>query len=220
VTEQNNPAFGQAPQQPQQPPAAPLIPQQAFGDAPAPPAATGEGTFGAAPGAPPVPGEETFGAAPGTAPATGEGTFGAAPGTPLPPGEAFGAAPAPEKKRVNLKIVGVVGAVIVALLIAGIVVLAKNALSGTDTKQAQVGTCIGNLPDVAAGENKAANNAKVLDCTDANAAYKVEGRLENKTQAEAKADDACMAYANAEYTYSAIAPGGKGYVLCLSKIKR
>jgi hypothetical protein len=220
VTEQNNPAFGQAPQQPQQPPAAPLIPQQAFGDAPAPPAAPGEGTFGAAPGAAPVPGEGTFGAAPGTPPAPGEGTFGAAPGTPPPPGEAFGAAPAPEKKRVDLKIVGIVGAVIVALVIAGIVVLAKNVLSGTDTKQAQAGTCIGNLPEVAAGENKAANNAKVLDCADANAAYKVEGRLENKTQAEAKADDACMAYANAEYTYSVIPSGGKGYVLCLSKIKK
>jgi hypothetical protein len=213
VTEQNNPAFGQAPQQPahpQQPPATPLIAQQAFGDAPAPPAASGAGTFGAAPGTAPLPGEGTFGAAPGTAP----------PGTPLPAGEAFGAAPAPEKKGSVLKIVGIVGAIVVALVIAGVVVLAKNALSGPNTKQAQVGNCIGNLPEVAAGENKAANNAKVLDCADANAAYKVEGRLENKTQAEAKADDACMAYANSEYTYSAIPPGGKGYVLCLSKIKK
>ena len=190
MTDQNNPSFGQAPQQP---PAAPVPAQQAFGDAPPPPAAPGEATFGAAPSAPP------------------------------PAGEAFGAAPAPVKKKGGVfKIVGGVVAVVIAICIAGAVYVAKGVLFGDDTKEAQAGDCIGNLPgDVAAGEDKEANDAKVVACTDAAARYKVEGRLENKTEADATSDEICAAYSGAEYVYRAIDDSsGKGYVLCLSAVKK
>jgi hypothetical protein len=189
VTDQNNPSFGQAPQQP---PAAPMPAQQAFGDAPPPPEAPGEATFGAAPSAPPS------------------------------AGETFGAAPAPVKKKGGVaKIIGSVVA-LVAILIAVGVGLAKGALFGGDpTKEAQAGDCIGNLPEVAAGEDKEANDAKVVACTDAAAVYKVEGRLENKTVAEAESAEICAAYSGAEYVYRAIDDGsGKGYVLCLSAVKK
>jgi hypothetical protein len=215
VTEQNNPPFGQPPQvpaqprpapqvpaQPQQPPTAPLSAQQAFGDAPAPPA-SGEGTFGAAPGAPLPPGE----------------AFGAAPGAPPPAGEAFGAAPASGKKKGIGKIIGAAATVILVIVLVVVGILVKQTRSA-NTRQAQTGNCIGNLPTVAQGEDKAANDAKVVDCTAAEAAYKVEGRLENKTEAEAKNQDVCAAYDTAEYVYRAIPSGGKGYVLCLSQIKK
>lgn len=191
MTEQNNP-FGQPPQQP---PSAPLPPQQAFGDAPPPPAAPGEGTFGAAPGFPPP-----------TA------------------GEAFGTAPAPEQKKKGgvAKIIGIVVTVVVVLcLSAGFVLLKSTIFSSDATKKAQTGDCIGNLPQVGEGEDKQAPDAKVVECTSTDAAYKVEGRLENKTEAEATSDEICSAYADALYVYRAIdQSSGKGYVLCLSEVKK
>ena len=216
MTEQNPPS-GQAPQgeQPPQPPQAapappaapaaaapapeapaPQIPHQAFGDAPAPPT-------------------------PPAAPAGGEGTFGAAPGFPPPPaGEAFGAAPAPAKKKSNVvKIVSAVGAIVLATCIAGAAYLVRNGLNSDNTKQAQAGDCIGNLPDVAQGEDKAANGAKVVDCTGSDALYKVEGRLEGKTEAQAKEETVCDAFPAADSWYRAIPSGGTGYVLCLSSVK-
>jgi hypothetical protein len=189
VTDQNNPSFGQAPQQP--PPAAPVPAQQTFGDAPAPPAAPGEATFGAAPSAVP------------------------------PAGEAFGAAPAPVKKKGGVvKIVGIVVAVLIVICLAGVGYLVKDALFGDKTKSAQAGDCIGNVPAVTAGQDKQADNAVVVACTDVSAKYKVLGRVEGKTEAEATDESVCAAYPETDSWFRAIASGGKGYVLCLSEVKK
>jgi len=185
VTEQNNPPFGQAPEQP---PAAPLPPQQAFGDAPTPPAA--EGSFGAAPAAVPPP----------TA------------------GEAFGVAPAPEKKKSNvLKIIGSIVVVLVVLCLAG-GFFAYRSLTSDPTKDAKAGDCIDKPVASSSGDSV---SAKIVACTSTDAAYKVVGRVNDKTEAESGNDsNVCAAFPEVETWYVAIPKGGKGYVLCLTEVSK
>ena len=184
---------------------------------------------------PPQPPQQSFGSAPPPA-----SSAPVPPGTPLPPGapapvssfgeapppaDMFGQAPPPpvvEKKKSNLgKILGIVAAILVVVCVGGIFAV-KNFMSSSDpTKEAKAGTCIGNLPAVGAGEDKEAPNATVVDCGDANAAYKVEGRVDNVTEAQATAQTVCDAFTNTEFQYRAIDSKTKvGYVLCLSQIKK
>jgi hypothetical protein len=208
VTE--NSPLGQAPQepgQPRQPPASPLIARQAFGDAPQPPsAAPGEGTLGAAPAGPSA--SEAFGIAPGAAPPASQ-AFGAAPA----------AAPSEKKKGGIVKIVGAVVAIILALCIAG-VILAIRGFGGDPTKDAKAGDCLGELPAVAVGQKAQVTSAKVVACSDPAATYKVAGRVENATEAQASNQSVCAAYPQIASWYSSIPSGGKGYVLCLAKITK
>jgi uncharacterized protein HemX len=175
----------------------PQQPQQSFGDAPQPPP-------------PPLP------------PAAPGASFGSAP----QPADAFGTPPPPpveqpKKKGGLAKILGGAAAVIVAICVAAGIFAVKNYLNEDATKEAQTGNCIANLPDVAEGEEKEAPNAEVVDCTDAKAAYKVEGRVDNVTESQAGAADVCKAYEAAVATYTAIDPNKKsGYVLCLSEVTK
>ena len=162
---------------------------------------------------PPQVPQQSFGAAP-PAPGGSE-SFGSAPQS----AETVGEAPAKKKGGVG-KIVGVIVAVVVAVCIGGGFFLVRNFLDADATKEATAGSCIANLPAVAEGEDKEANDATVVDCTDATAAYKVEGRLEGKTEDEAKSETICAAYPTAEFVYRAIPAGGTGYVLCLSQITK
>jgi hypothetical protein len=220
VTEQNNPAGPPAQEPPVQPSAqVPAQPAAAEPPAQPEPLAAPQDVSPQEPAAPEIP-QQAFGEAPAPTP-PGDATFGAAPGfPPAPAGETFGAAPAPEKKKSNVvKIVGVVGAIVLALCIAGGAFAVRNILNSDNAKQAQTGDCIGNVPEVAEGQNKEANDAKVVDCASSDALYKVEGRLEDKTEAQAKEDSVCAAFPKADSWYMAIPPGGKGYVLCLSSVK-
>jgi hypothetical protein len=130
------------------------------------------------------------------------------------PAPAAPPAPATSSKA---KTISVVAAVVLVIIIAGAVFLLRG-LNGSSPANAKPGECIGNVPVVTEGEDKEADKAKIVDCASADATYKVEGRLEDKTAAEATADDICSAYPGAESTYRAIPDGGKGVVLCLSPI--
>jgi len=216
VSEQNHPSSDLPPQSPQESfgsAPTPAAPQESFGSAPAAQQSFGSGqTPPSVPAQPPAPEAPAFGAPPAPeAPAFGT------------PAETFGAPPptAPAKKSGIGRIIGIVGVVVVAICVAAGFFVLRNVLNSDSTKQAQQGNCIANLPDVGEGEDKEANNAKVVDCNDAAAAYKVEGRLENKTEAEAKDAAICDAYPAAQFVFRAIdANSGKGYVLCLSQVKK
>jgi hypothetical protein len=212
VSDQDNQALGPQPGDPAPvttPTAAtPVVPSQPGSpDAAAPaPSAVPE----AAPAAP----EAAPAAPPALAAAPPEGV--PAPATfepaPVPP------APPVPTTRSSVKIIGAVGAVVLVIIIAAAVFLLRGGLDGSSPANAQPGDCIGNAPAVAEGEDKEANEAKIVDCASSDATYKVEGRLEDKTAAEAKADDICSGFPSAETSYREIPDGGKGLVLCLSPI--
>jgi hypothetical protein len=132
---------------------------------------------------------------------------------------------APPKKSMGKKLAGFAGVIAVALVVAvlkfGLFAGISSALGIGDDKtaEAKAGDCIAQLPDVAEGQQKEANNAKVVKCDAADAKFSVLGRLENQTEAQAAKDDICKAYPEAEYSYYSIPSGGKGYVLCLKELK-
>ncbi|WP_329107409.1 porin [Micromonospora sp. NBC_01699] len=125
--------------------------------------------------------------------------------------------PAPAKKSPIKKIVSVLVVIVVAVAVKFGV---GAVLGGEEDKaaEAKVGDCLAALPEVAQGEEKDAPNAKVVECTSTEAAYNVVGRIDNQTEAQAKATTDCEQYAaeGEEYSiYYAIPAGGTGYVLCL-----
>jgi len=113
-------------------------------------------------------------------------------------------------KKIILSIVSV-------LVVIGIVAVAKVGLrevidrvTGNTTK-AVAGDCVTDA--------QSADDMKVVDCTAADAAYKVAGVGEDKTQAEA--NDVCAQFATAEdylFLYEGtLSDTTKGRVLCLEK---
>jgi hypothetical protein len=144
------------------------------------------------------------------------------PGAPAPFPAAAGAPvpvpPAPAKKKSPVKkIVSVLAVIAVAVAVKFGV---SAVLGGGEDKaaEAKVGDCLAALPEVAVGEEENAPNAKVVECTSTEAAYNVVGRIENQTEAQAKANTDCEQYAaeGEEYSiYYAIPVGGTGYLLCL-----
>lgn len=162
----------------------------------------------------PQPSDQGWGAAPPPPPHT-EG-FGPA-GAPLPP-----SLQPPKKGGAGKKILGIVGGVVVALVVAGGLAFARGALQEDKTAEAKQGDCIADLPEVAQGEEAEANNANVVDCGSADARYAVVGRVDGVTAAQASGEDStvCNPYldAGAESIYYSIPAGGNGYVLCLKRV--
>ncbi len=138
----------------------------------------------------------------------------AAPITPVTPP----LAPAPPRKSRRRLLVGAIFGLIVVVLVAAIGVLVYLRLYGDPTKNAVVGDCLADLPSVAVGEDKEVTSVRVVDCGDPAATHVVEGRLDNKTEAEAKSAEVCQAYQNSTFIYRAVPPGGNGYVLCLKEV--
>jgi hypothetical protein len=143
-----------------------------------------------------------------------------APGFPAPPP----AAPEAPKKGGSKKLLGILGAVIAFVVVAGLKFGIGSAIGGffneDKTADAKVGDCIAELPEVAAGEEETTNNAKVVGCTSTEAAYNVVGRVEGQTQAQARLGTACEQYIKEGedgYVFYSIEPGKTGYLLCLTK---
>lgn len=145
-------------------------------------------------------------------------------GPPSVPGQGFGPAPdaeqglgpapAPPKKTAGRKVLGVLAAILVALVIGGIKFGVVNAIFGESLPKIDVGDCMIDAK---------ADDMKAVDCADAAAAYKVVGKIENKTEAEfGQASDAnpCTAYPTAESAFWAgerkSNKSGKGFILCLA----
>lgn len=124
------------------------------------------------------------------------------------------------KKSGGKKVLGIVGAIVVFLVIAGLKFGLGNVLNKDETAEAKAGDCIAELPEITGTEEEEVDNAKVVDCTSTEAVYNVVGRVDGQTEAQAKTGEACEQYIKEGedgYVFYSIEPGKKGYLLCLTK---
>ncbi|MFG3697416.1 hypothetical protein ACGF5C_05765 [Micromonospora sp. NPDC047620] len=142
------------------------------------------------------------------------------------PPSAFPAPPAePEtKKSGSKKVLGIVGAIVAFLVIAGLKFgvgsAIGNFLNKDETADAKVGDCIAELPEVTGTKEEEVDGAKVVECTSTDAVYNVVGRVDGQTEAQARSGEACEQYIKEDqdgYVFYSIEPGKKGYLLCLTK---
>jgi hypothetical protein len=110
--------------------------------------------------------------------------------------------PKPKSKR---RFIGL-GIVLVVLVVVVVGALIANRHAANTAK---AGDCV---------QQTGANDLKVVKCDDPKATFKVVGRVEDKTQAEASVG-ACDAYKDAQSSYWEGKPGKKGLVLCLAPVK-
>ncbi|GGO02781.1 LppU/SCO3897 family protein [Micromonospora parathelypteridis] len=128
------------------------------------------------------------------------------------------------KKSGAKKVLGVVGAVLAIVVVAGLKFGVASAIGNyfnkDETAAAKTGDCIAELPEITGTEQETVDGAKVVECTSTDAAYSVVGRVNDQSEAQAKADTTCEQYfkeGEQGYIYSSIEPGKTGYVLCLTK---
>jgi hypothetical protein len=202
----------------------PVAPPPSAGDGFPPPANQG---FGNAPaqgqpyGAPPAPGQP-YGAPPAPGQPYGAPPAGGQPGPGQPvPGQPYGdpaqqgfggpAAfpPEPKKKnafgRIALRIVG-------AIVVFVIIAVAREAFFGDKAKDAAVGDCVASSKDVKVDEETEAD-AKVVDCSSADAAFTVVGRVDGESNTSSKSCEKFFKENEEYFVYGSTA--GKGYLLCL-----
>ncbi|MEU1588922.1 hypothetical protein [Micromonospora sp. NPDC005710] len=122
------------------------------------------------------------------------------------------------------KALGIVGAILVIVVIAGLKFGVASAIGNffnkDETAAAKTGDCIAELPEVTGTEQEKVDGAKVVECTSTDAAYTVVGRVDGQTEAQVKADTTCTQFfkeGQEGYIFSSIEPGKTGYVLCLTK---
>ncbi|MGW3786932.1 LppU/SCO3897 family protein [Micromonospora chokoriensis] len=153
----------------------------------------------------------------------------AAPNTPAPDAAAPNT-PAPDAakpeadKSGGKKALGIIGAILAVVVIAGLKFGVASAIGNyfnkDETADAKVGDCIAELPEVTGTEQEEVDGAKVVSCTSTDAAYTVVGRVNDQSQAQAQAGTACDQFfkeGEEGYVFSSIEPGKTGYVLCLTK---
>ncbi|MGW4497124.1 LppU/SCO3897 family protein [Micromonospora sp. NPDC004336] len=130
----------------------------------------------------------------------------------------------PTKKSGSKKALGIVGAVVAFLVVAGLKFgvgsAIGNFLNKDETADAKVGDCIAELPEVTGTKEEKVDGAKVVQCTSTDAVYNVVGRVDGQTEAQARTGEACEQYIKEDqdgYVFYSIEPGKKGYLLCLTK---
>ncbi|SCE79683.1 hypothetical protein GA0070607_1698 [Micromonospora coriariae] len=131
----------------------------------------------------------------------------------------------PEAKKPGAKkALGIIGAILVFVVIAGlkfgVASAIGNFLNKDETADAKAGDCIAELPEVTGTEEEEVDGAKVVECTSTDAAYNVVGRVDGQTEAQAKAGTACDEFlkeGEEGYVFYSIEPGKTGYLLCLTK---
>ncbi|MEU4776852.1 hypothetical protein [Micromonospora sp. NPDC023633] len=133
-------------------------------------------------------------------------------------------APPPAEKSGSKKLLGIVGAIVVFLVVAGLKFGIGSAIGNffnkDETAEAKVGDCIAELPEVTGTKEEEVDGAKVVECTSTDAIYNVVGRVDGQTQAQARSGEACGQYikeGQEGYVYYSIEPGKTGYLLCLTK---
>ncbi len=107
-------------------------------------------------------------------------------------------------------LVGIAGFIVV-LVIA--LVAAAFVLFGDSPATAEVGSCLSGTTDAAALNP---DDMKVVACDDADASYKVIGRVEDKTQQESQT--ACQGVAGTELSLWYGAAGQRGVILCIARL--
>lgn len=108
------------------------------------------------------------------------------------------------------KIVRKIVLAVLLFLVAGIMIMAWNAQKSSPDA-ATTGDCVSRDGD----------DVKVVSCTDASAAYKVVGRVENQTQIQFSINSGkiCGRFPDAKSGYWKGETGKPGYVLCLAPAK-
>jgi hypothetical protein len=140
------------------------------------------------------------------------GPYPAGPQYPSGPGQPGGAyppaPPAPPKKHAGRR---VAAGIFLLVIVVVVVVVAVKARQG-NPDSAVVGDCI---------HHGSGDNVKVVDCKDASAAYKVVGKVENKTQPQfdLSSGTICKPFPGAQSAFWKGKVGSTGYVLCLAPIK-
>ncbi|GAA1397141.1 hypothetical protein ACFQZ4_20575 [Catellatospora coxensis] len=134
------------------------------------------------------------------------------------------AVPTPPRRKTGKTIAIVIAAVLLLCCCGGGLVLAvkPDAVSGffkdiveaveSNVANAKVGDCVNSFADV--------NDARVVDCTSAEAANRVAGVLPDKTETEFNADSACDPYPTTESAIWIGRKGGRGSVWCLEPVKK
>ncbi|MFG1897371.1 hypothetical protein ACGFIP_25505 [Micromonospora zamorensis] len=142
----------------------------------------------------------------------------------VPPATATATAEPEAKKSGTKKALGIVGAILAIVVVAGLKFGLASAIGGyfnkDETADAKAGDCIAELPEITGTKQEKVDGAKVVECTSTDAAYTVVGRVNDQSEAQAKAGTACdQFFQNDEegYIFSSIEPGKSGYVLCLTK---
>ncbi|MCX5069294.1 hypothetical protein OOJ91_25950 [Micromonospora lupini] len=122
------------------------------------------------------------------------------------------------------KALGIIGAIVVFLVVAGLKfglgAAIGNFLNKDETADAKAGDCIAELPEIKGDKEEEVDGAKVVECTSTDAAYSVVGRIDGQTEAQAKAETTCNEFFKEDqegYVFYSIESGKKGYVLCLTK---
>ncbi|MFG3419500.1 hypothetical protein ACIBTZ_14105 [Micromonospora sp. NPDC049460] len=128
------------------------------------------------------------------------------------------------KKSGSKKVLGIVGAIVAFLVVAGLKFgvgsAIGNFLNKDETADAKVGDCIAELPEVTGTKEEEVDGAKVVECTSTDAVYNVVGRVDGQTEAQARSGEACEQYIKEDqdgYVFYSIEPGKTGYLLCLTK---
>ncbi|WP_433552749.1 LppU/SCO3897 family protein [Micromonospora zamorensis] len=149
----------------------------------------------------------------------------AKPDAAVPPTTATATAePEAKKSGGGKKALGIVGAILAVVVVAGLKFGLVSAIGGffnnDETADAKAGDCIAELPEITGTKQEKADGAKVVECTSTDAAYTVVGRVNDQSEAQAKAGTACDSFFQNDeegYIFSSIEPGKSGYVLCLTK---
>ncbi|MFI7075980.1 hypothetical protein ACIBO1_01640 [Micromonospora sp. NPDC049903] len=144
---------------------------------------------------------------------------------PAPPsGEAAGqSAPPTEPARGSggkKKLIGIVGALVVFAVITGLKFGLASLFDSDKTAEAKSGDCIAELPETIGEQETEVSGAKVVACTDTDAAYNVVGRVDDQTEAQARTGEACEPYfkeGEDGYVFYSVKPGATGYLLCLTR---
>lgn len=127
----------------------------------------------------------------------------------LPPQPGSAVSPPPPPKNMRRRRIIALG--VLALIVLGIVALAL-ASSGSNPDSAAVNDCV----------TKPNNDSiKVVDCGSGDAALKVAGKVENKTQVDVSLNSAeiCKPFPKTTNVYWKGKIGKPGYVLCLAPVK-
>jgi hypothetical protein len=121
-----------------------------------------------------------------------------------PQGAPYSGAPAPppKKRSVGKIIMIVLGALLLVcvLCVGGLFLFGKNLIDDfqNNPTTAQVGDCLGG-EDLDREGTTGTLDVKKVDCADADATYKIVGRVPNKTVTDAQTDTSiCSAFADAE----------------------
>ena len=137
-----------------------------------------------------------------------------APGAPLPP-----MTPPQRGGGSKVKIIlAIVGAVLLLCCIGGVALAVQGNIFGSSASSADVGDCLSGKSIDQSSDKFQEADLEVVKCSDGDAKYKVVGKVENKTQAEAT-DEVCRPFTGAELIYWEGRANEKGTVLCLQTNK-